>query len=113
MSALPHLVSAVSFFPGMRILIVDDNILAFDLIEGITDFQTSAFVQLVFALAIPDLYAYSVNFLPEFIHTMKIIETYSEEISFCISSTNFDHSSLFRNNIHDAKFRTKLNRALN
>jgi len=105
--------SAGSYGPGIRTLMSCTNVINLDLIEGIADFETSAFVQLVFALTVPDLYAYLVNFAPSFIHTVKIIENYFEEISLCISSTNFDHSSLVRNNIHDVKLKVDLNRALN
>jgi hypothetical protein len=110
---ISEFLSAVTLIPGIRFLISSNSVLSVDLIEGITDFETSTFVQLVFALAIPDLFSYTVNFASVFIHTVKIIETYFEEISRCIATTNFDHSSLIRDNIQDSKFRTKLNQALN
>lgn len=111
--AVSEFLSAVSPIPGIRFLISSSNVLGFDLIEGITDFETSTFVQLVFALTIPDLFSYAVTFASVFIHTIKIIEKYAEEISRCIATTNFDCSSLVRNNIQDSKFRAKLNKALN
>jgi hypothetical protein len=89
------------------------DLLSFDLIEEIPDFVTSTFVQLVFALSVSDIYSCTVNFAPAFIHSIKIIEKYFEEIVDCISTANFDHSSLVRDNISDSKFRTKLNRTLN
>ena len=89
------------------------DVVPFDLIEEIPDFETSTFVQLVFALAIPDIYSYTVNFAPAFIHTIKIIEKYFEEMSSCISTANFDHSSLMRDNISNLQLKRKLNRALN
>jgi hypothetical protein len=110
---LTQAVSAIPLNPVIRKLMSVSNVISLDLIEGITDFETSVFVQLVFALTVPDLYSYSVTFTPGFIHTIKIIQNYFEEISLCISSANFDQSSLVRNNIHDIKFRVDLNRALN
>lgn len=89
------------------------DVLSFDLIEQISDFETSTFVQLVFALSIPDIFSYTVNFAAAFIHSIKIIEKYFEEISSCISTANFDHSSLVRENIVDSKLKNKLNRMLN
>ena len=97
----------------LKLAISTYDVVPFDLIEGIPDFETSTFVQLVFALAIPDIYSYTVNFAPAFIHSIKIIEKYFEEISQCISNANFDHSSLVQDNISDFQLRTKLNRALN
>jgi hypothetical protein len=105
--------SAISLIPGMRTLISASNILSLDLVTRITDFETSTFIQPVFALAVPDIYSYTVSFAPGFIHTIKTIENYFEEISLCISSASFDHSLLVQNNIHDSELRADLNRALN
>jgi len=88
------------------------DLLSYDLIEEIQDFETSTFVQLVFALAIPDIYNYVILFAPSFIHTIKIIEKYSEEISLCIINANFDHSSLVQNNITDLQLKIQLGQAL-
>ena len=113
MGPFTQLTSAVPLFPGTRSLMSSSNVLAIDLIEQMPDFRTSTFVQLVFALAIPDLYTYIVLFAPEFVHTVKLIETYFEEMSVCIVSTSFNGSSLVQNKIHDKKFITALNQALN
>ncbi len=100
--------------PGLllKLAMSSYDVLPLDLIEEISDFETSTFVQLVFALAVPDIYSYTVSFAPGFIHSIKIIEKYFEEISCCISTANFDHSSLVRDNISDSKLKTKLNRTL-
>jgi hypothetical protein len=105
--------SAFSSIPRNRSLLSTNNILTLDIVEEITDFETNAFVQLVFALATPNIYSYSASLPPVFIHTVKIIENYFEEMSLCISSANFDHSSLVQNNISDSEFISKLNRTLN
>ncbi|CAF1329479.1 unnamed protein product [Rotaria sordida] len=105
--------SANPTIPRTRSLLSINNTLTLDIIEGIYDFDTSAFVQLVFALAIPDVSSYTVYFAPGFIHTMKLIENYFEEMSLCISSANFDQSSLVQKNIVDPDFRTTLNQTLN
>jgi len=89
------------------------DVVPFDLLEEMPDFETSAFVQLVFGLSIVDLYSYTVNFAPSFIHSLKIIEKYFEEISLCISSVDFQYSSLIEENITDCKLKSKLNVALN
>lgn len=89
------------------------DVVPFDLVEEIPDFETSTFVQLVFALSIPDIFSYTVNFSPTFIHTIKIIEKYFEEMACCISTANFDHSSLIRDNISNLQLKRKLDRALN
>jgi hypothetical protein len=104
--------SVISLSSASRILSSISSFIEVDLLKEITDFETSTFVQLVFALAVPDLYSYSTIFAPGFIHAVKIIEKHFEEICLCISTTNFDHSSLIRNNIRDSKFPAKLNRAL-
>jgi len=89
------------------------NVIALDLIEDLVDFETSIFVQLVFALMIPDIFAYVVTFAAAFIHTTKLIENHVEEIALCISTADFNHSSLIRNNIQDHESRARLNQALN
>jgi hypothetical protein len=89
------------------------DVIPFDLIEEIPDFETSTFVQLIFALSIPDIFSYTVNFAAAFIYSIKMIEKYFEEISRCISTANFDHSSLVREKISDLKLKKKLNRMLN
>lgn len=88
------------------------DILPFDLMSKISDFETSAFIQLVFALTIPDLYGYIVFFAPSFIHSIKMIKDYFEEICSCISTANFDHSSIVRKNILTSNLKIKLNQAL-
>jgi hypothetical protein len=87
--------------------------LSIGLIEEMSDFETSSFVQLVFALAIPDLFSYSISFPSVFIHTIKIIEKYSQEISRCISHADFNYSSVVRKTIPDSQLMMRLNRALN
>ncbi|CAF1560253.1 unnamed protein product, partial [Adineta steineri] len=62
---------------------------------------------------IPDINSYTVMFTPGFIHTVKLIQTFCEEISLCISSANFQNSSFVQNNIDDAKLKIDLDRALN
>ena len=89
------------------------NTTTLDIIEQIPDFHTSAFVQLIFALATPDVSSFTVYFASAFIHTMKLIETYFEEMSLCISAANFDRSSLVQKHIVDAGFRATLNQTLN
>ncbi len=105
--------SAVSCSLLFKLAISCYDVLSFDLIEEISDFETNTFVQLVFALSIPDIYSYTVYFAPAFIHSIQIIEKYFEEISWCISTANFDHSSLVRDHISDSKLKAKLNRMLN
>ena len=95
-----------------RILLSLSNIISMDYVEEIVDFDTSTFVQLVFALIIPDISSFAVLFAPEFIHTIKIIENYFEEMSDCISSANFTHCTLIRKNINNNKFIDALNRGL-
>lgn len=89
------------------------NTLTLDMIQEITDFETSAFVQLVFALATSNIYSYSTALPPVFIHTVKIIENYFEEMTLCISSADFVHSSLVRYHIPDSEFISILNQTLN
>ncbi|CAF2138726.1 unnamed protein product, partial [Rotaria magnacalcarata] len=104
--------SALSFFPGSKLIGSSLGILDYELIEGISDFETSTFVQLVFALTVQDISSYSVTFASSFLHTVKVIENHFEEMCLCISSSDFNHSSLVHENIHDGKFRTSLNQAL-
>jgi hypothetical protein len=113
MGSLSQTMSAVPPYPGMRFLASIYNVLAIDLIECMPDFFTNIFVQLVFALAIPDIFSYVVPFAPEFVHTIKIIEAFFEEISICITFASFNHSSLIQKKISDTKLITALNRALN
>jgi hypothetical protein len=113
MGPLTQFLSVVSPIPGMRLLASNYNALSIDLIEGISDFHTNAFVQLVFSIAIPNIFAYVVPFAPEFIHTIKVIENDFEEMSICIASASFDQSTLVRDKIRDTKFIAALNRALN
>ncbi|CAF4120575.1 unnamed protein product [Adineta steineri] len=89
------------------------TLVPYDLMEEITHFQISTFVQLVFAMAVPDIKSYTVVFSPAFIHTIKIIENDFEEMSLCISSCNFSQSSLILENNQDPKLLDKLNHALN
>jgi GH3 auxin-responsive promoter len=70
------------------------------------------FVQLVFALLIPNISFYAVIFAPGLIHTIKMIENQFEEMSLCIASANFNNSTLVRSNIVNTKFVSTLNRAL-
>jgi hypothetical protein len=105
--------SAVSPAPGFRFMMSIYTVLSLDLIEEMPDHETSTFVQLVFALAIPDLSSYSTAFASIFNHTVKVIEKYFEEMSLCISFTDFNYSSIVRDNIRDSKLIVKLNRALN
>ncbi|CAF3943786.1 unnamed protein product [Rotaria sp. Silwood1] len=109
---ISQLMSAVSPIPGLKFIISLINIIPFDLIESIPHFETSTYVQLVFALTIPNIYVYSVTFASGFIHSIKLIEHYYEEMCRCISSANFDHSSLVRDNVHDLKVRLRLNQTL-
>ncbi|CAF3095582.1 unnamed protein product [Rotaria sp. Silwood2] len=109
---ISQLMSAVSPIPGLKFIMSIYNIIPFDLIESIPDFETSTYVQLVFALTIPNIYVYSVTFASGFIHSIKLIEHYHEEMCRCISFSNFDDSSLVRNNVHDLKIRSRLNRTL-
>lgn len=85
---------------------------ALDLIDEINNYDINTFVQLVFALSIPNIYSYTTLFAPAFIHSVKVIQNYYEEISLCISSGNLDHSSLVRENIQDAELKTNLGTAL-
>ncbi|CAF2625938.1 unnamed protein product [Rotaria sp. Silwood2] len=91
----------------------NNDIVPLDILNEITHFETSMFIQLVFALANLNICSYSVIFASGFIHTVKIIENYFEEISLCISNANFDHSSLVQKNISDLEFKSILNQKLN
>ncbi|CAF1383476.1 unnamed protein product, partial [Adineta ricciae] len=113
MGPVTQISSAVSYIPGMNIVLSTFNTLSVNLIENIEDFETSALVQLIFALAVPDLFSYTILFAPTFIHSMKIIEEHFQEICQCISSCNVDQSSVIRNNLHDRKVRQTLNESLN
>lgn len=113
MGPFSQLTSAVRLAPGMKSLMSSSNVLAMDFIEQMPDFRTSTFVQLVFALAIPDLYTYTVLFAPEFVHTIKLIEVYFEEMCACIASASFNASVTVQNKINDQKLIQALNRALN
>ncbi len=104
---------AFSSISRNRSLLSINSTLTLDMIKHITDFDTCAFVQLVFALATPNIYSYSISLSPIFIHTVKIIENYFEDMSLCISPANFDRSSLVRNNIADSEFIENLNQTLN
>ncbi|CAF4413332.1 unnamed protein product [Rotaria sp. Silwood2] len=104
--------SANPTIPRTRSLLSINNTLTLNIIEGIHDFDTSAYVQLVFALAIPNVSSYTVYFASGFIHTIKLIENYFQEMSLCISSANFDQSSLVQKNIVDSNFRATLNQTL-
>ncbi|UJR11371.1 hypothetical protein I4U23_015551 [Adineta vaga] len=112
MGALSQILSVFSPLPGIRLMASNFSVIALDLVERMPDFHTNAFVQLVFALAIPDLFAYIIPFAPEFIHTVKLIETYMEEMSVCIASASFNCSSLIQQKIHDQKVIIHLNQAL-
>ncbi|CAF1005500.1 unnamed protein product [Adineta ricciae] len=105
--------SAISTFSKYKPITAVANVIGLDLVEAITDFETNIFVQLVFAMTVSDIYSYSVTFPPAFIHTIKMIEDYYEEINRCITSIDFNDSSFVRNHIHDAKLVTDLNQALN
>jgi hypothetical protein len=52
-------VSVISLSSASRILSSISGFIEVDLLKEIADFETSTFVQLVFALAVPDLYSYS------------------------------------------------------
>ncbi|CAF4025229.1 unnamed protein product [Rotaria sp. Silwood2] len=105
--------SAFSSIPRNRSLFSTNNTVTLDMIEEIPDFETSVFVQLVFALATSNICSYSTALPPVFIHTVKMIENYFDEMSLCISYANFAHSSLVQNNISDSEFIASLNRTLN
>jgi hypothetical protein len=62
-----------------------DNILALELIQEIPDFDTSTFIQLVFALPIPNTSFYTVLFASGLIHTIKMIANHFQEMSLSIS----------------------------
>ena len=109
---LSHYTSVVPLVPGMNLASSMQNVISLDLIENLADYETSIFVQLVFALMIPDLFSYTVPFAAAFIHTIKLIENHVEEIALCILTANFDHSSLIRTHIHDQKLRVTLNQTL-
>ena len=109
---LTQIFSALTSFHTLRKLSLATNILSLDLIEEISDFHTSTFVQLVFALAVPNISHYQVFFVPGFIHTIKMIENQYEEMSLCISVANFHCSTLVRNNISNRKFITLLHQVL-
>ena len=104
--SLSQVFSLFPFDPSTKTSMSGLHMLAVNLIEEIANFEVNAFVQLVFALSVPDIYSYSTLFAPAFIHTVKVIRNYYEEISLCISSGNFDHSSLVRDNIHDNELKT-------
>lgn len=110
--ALSQLFSAVTPFPGARTIMSALIVQPLDLLEEMTDFETSTFVQLTFALASPDLSSYTVTFAPGLVHTVKMIKTFYEEMALCIASADFEHSSLVRKTVQDGKVRTRLNRAL-
>lgn len=109
---LSVLSSAVPSNIILRLLLSTYNALSQHLIEGINDFETSTFVQLVCALAVPDIFSYGTIFAPGFIHSVKLIEKYVDEITHCIGSATFDHSSLVQSNVSDAKLRENLNQTL-
>ncbi|CAF4468096.1 unnamed protein product [Rotaria socialis] len=109
---LTQITSAISLFSRMRNLSSILYITPLSLIEQIPNFDTSTFIQLTFALAVPDVSIYTILFAPGFIHTLKMIENQYEEICHCISSANFNHSTLVRNNISDTKLIAILNRTL-
>lgn len=104
--------SALSTMPRNRSLLSTDNTLTLDIVEKINDFDSNAFVQLVFALVAPNLYSYSTSLATIFIHTVKLIENYFEEMSLCISSANFEHSSLLRKHSIDSQLLAQLNQTL-
>ncbi|CAF1687679.1 unnamed protein product, partial [Adineta ricciae] len=112
MGALSQILSVVSPFPGVRLIASNFSVIALDLVERIPDFYTNLFVQLVFALAIPDLFSYTVTFAPEFIHTINLIETSREEMALCIASASFNSSVIVQSKIHDRQLIKRLNRAL-
>ncbi|CAF1125396.1 unnamed protein product [Rotaria magnacalcarata] len=109
---LTQITSAISLCSTMRKLSSFLNIVSLNIIEQISDFDTSTFIQLTCSLVVPDVNSYTVLFAPGFIHTLKMIENQYEEICHCISSANFNHSTLVRNNISDTKFIAILNRVL-
>ena len=102
----------VSPVMGMKLVVSSQNVISLNFLEQISHFETSLFVQLVFALTIPDILSYTVPFAPGFLHTIKIIQSYYEEISQCIVTGNFDQSSFVRENISDINFRLSLGEAL-
>ncbi|CAF1468615.1 unnamed protein product [Adineta steineri] len=110
---LTHSFSSLTSTSQYRRIVSTLTLLPYDLMEEINDFQISTFVQLVFAMAVPDIKSYTVVFSPAFIHTIKIIENDFEEMSLCISSCNFSQSSLIRKKNYDPKLLDKLNDALN
>ena len=75
---LSQLMSVVSLFPGFRFIASALSIIDSKLIEGISDYETSTFVQLVFALTVADISAYSVPFASGCLHTIKMIENHFE-----------------------------------
>ncbi|CAF1259139.1 unnamed protein product [Rotaria sp. Silwood1] len=106
---LTQFTSAVNLFPGMKQFASSSAVNDLTLIEGISDYETSTFVQLVFALTAANIVYYSVPFASDLLHSVKIIENHFEETCLCITSSDFYHSSFVRQNIPDVKFRTTLN----
>ncbi|CAF3224291.1 unnamed protein product [Rotaria sp. Silwood2] len=77
---LSQFMSAVSLFPGIKLMASSIGTIGHQHIEGISDFETNTFVQLVFALTVQDVSSYSVTFASSFLHTVKVIENHFEEM---------------------------------
>ena len=109
---LTQIISVASSFGLVRKMTAVSNVVALDLIESIDDFDTSLFVQLVFALMMPDINSYAVIFTPAFIHTVKMIEKRFEEMCYCISSANFNDIKMAEDSIANETTRASLSQAL-
>lgn len=110
---ISQFISAVTSFSRLKYFISTYNVMSMNLIEEIADFETNTFVELVFALTIPDLFSYSVPFASVFLHTIKLIEQYNQQMINCILHADFNYSTIVRENIRDSQLLRKLNRTLN
>lgn len=101
--------SAVPMNAVLRLVLTSMIAVPNDLIEDILDFETSCFVQHVFALAQADLYSYTTTFAPTLLHSIEMIKHYFPEISECIATGSFDGSSLIQKTIDDRQVQQRLN----
>jgi len=104
--------SVSPLMPGMSLLLSVFGVMPFGLLEAIDNHEVAAFVQLAFALMVPDLFRIEIYFAPSFMHVVKLLQANLEELALCVTLGSFQRSSLVNAQVADVELRRQLSRAL-